>query len=647
MATQQARPYRSHRVPACDKCRQRKVRCVILIPGTPCQLCETKGFACLFDHASARSAPDAESSGKQAERPRKRARRAHDQLTLRRDESLENPSSPGLPVRHEDQSQLDKPNPSSTAESSIIIAPMVAEDVQILLHHLETGSTGKRPAQRYTVASSTPGKPVLHMAIPRAREGSRPAKDPGRGQREILEQILGPFADHVVKLYFECVHPCFPVVDEEAFWSRSSRVSSSLYCQIYAISLTYWNCSDTLKCHPCPSSQYFWESAIAALQEDFLAPHLATLYPALIDLSGRPLGAIQGNVVNAGRTVALAHSLGLNRDPRVCSMSSTDIRSRIRLFWAVLIHDHWSSFAYGVPPSVLRRQYDVPLPVLSDLFTPNKQARQREAGAESFIQLCKLSEILGDILPLVYDLSNETQPHVWKDLRRFECSLDQWEEELPQQFKQPTHQITCAGASSLFLGFLSIKMLLCRLGLRTASSQENGHERDTTKKYYLSTVRASAIKISEYVCSLQPAHLKEFWMPYAAHLLVSAGTVLLRCAVDTTEAAVAQSCKDALASLQDRLRRARDEENWDLADMFTKRCDDAISNILAEPEPEGGEAPEATHLGRANRSSGLDSGVLHMPEAGQGASGIYMPMESLEGLWDPLWDVWQTNIHDL
>ncbi|KAK8181357.1 hypothetical protein BC567DRAFT_284706 [Phyllosticta citribraziliensis] len=513
---------------------------------------------------------------------------------------------------------------------------MVAEDVQILLHHLETGSTGKRPAQRYTVASSTPGKPVLHMAIPRAREGSRPAKDPGRGQREILEQILGPFADHVVKLYFECVHPCFPVVDEEAFWSRSSRVSSSLYCQIYAISLTYWNCSDTLKCHPCPSSQYFWESAIAALQEDFLAPHLATLYPALIDLSGRPLGAIQGNVVNAGRTVALAHSLGLNRDPRVCSMSSTDIRSRIRLFWAVLIHDHWSSFAYGVPPSVLRRQYDVPLP-----------ARQREAGAESFIQLCKLSEILGDILPLVYDLSNETQPHVWKDLRRFECSLDQWEEELPQQFKQPTHQITCAGASSLFLGFLSIKMLLCRLGLRTASSQENGHERDTTKKYYLSTVRASAIKISEYVCSLQPAHLKEFWMPYAAHLLVSAGTVLLRCAVDTTEAAVAQSCKDALASLQDRLRRARDEENWDLADMFTKRCDDAISNILAEPEPEGGEAPEATHLGRANRSSGLDSGVLHMPEAGQGASGIYMPMESLEGLWDPLWDVWQTNIHDL
>ncbi|KAK8436539.1 hypothetical protein IWX49DRAFT_563639 [Phyllosticta citricarpa] len=105
MATQQARPYRSHRVPAGDKCRQRNVRCIILLPGTPCQLCETKGFACLFDDAAVRTALVAESSGRQAERPQKRARKAHEEVSSGRDESLENPSSPGLPVPNEDQSR--------------------------------------------------------------------------------------------------------------------------------------------------------------------------------------------------------------------------------------------------------------------------------------------------------------------------------------------------------------------------------------------------------------------------------------------------------------------------------------------------------------------------------------------------------------
>ncbi|KAK8228843.1 C6 transcription factor [Phyllosticta capitalensis] len=640
MATQQARPYRSHRVPACDKCRQRKVRCNILIAGTPCQLCETRGFACLFSDALVRAATDADAGEKQAERPLKRARRATSDTQSKNDDDADGPSSSARPARLERQATLEKPNASTTAESSIIIAPMVAEDVQILLRHLETNPSGKRPSQTYTIASSVPGKPVLHMAIPRAREGSRPSKDPGRSQRAILEQILGPFAEQVVHLYFDHVHPCFPVVDEEAFGGDSSaRIPSSLYCQIYAISLTYWNRSEILKSHPCPSSQYFWESAIAALQEDFSAPHLATLYPALIDLSGRPLGAIQGNVVNAGRTVALAHSLGLNRDPRVCSIPQKDIHLRIRLFWAVLIHDHWSSFAYGVPPSVLRRQYDVPLPVLSDLMTPNKHTRERKAGARCFTELCRLSQILGDILPLVYDLS-EPRKDVWKDLRRFECSLDQWEERLPAHFKQTANENVSSGASSLHLGYLSIRLLLSRLRLRTAS-QENNPDRDTTTKFYMSAVRGAAIQIADFVCSLEQANLKEFWMPYTAHLLVSAGTVLLRCAVDTTEAAVIQSCKDALAALQKRLRRAREEDKWDLADMFIKRCDDPISKILAEPAPDSGEAQSSSHASRVKQAFSLDLDVFDTPES----ASIYMPMEPLESLWDPLWDVWQTNLN--
>jgi hypothetical protein len=51
------------------------------------------------------------------------------------------------------------------------------------------------------------------------------------------------------------------------------------------------------------------------LQEEFLAPSIETVEAALIELNGRPIESITGNAINSGRTVALAHILGLNRDP--------------------------------------------------------------------------------------------------------------------------------------------------------------------------------------------------------------------------------------------------------------------------------------------------------------------------------------------
>lgn len=115
-------------------------------------------------------------------------------------------------------------------------------------------------------------------------------------------------------------------------------------CEIYAISVLYWNSSDILSSRPRPDTKYFWNLAVSALHEEFLNPGLSTIPSALIDLTGRPSLWATGNVLNSGRTVALAHSLGLNRNPRRWKIHKTEQDHRIRLWWGVVIHDRWYAF---------------------------------------------------------------------------------------------------------------------------------------------------------------------------------------------------------------------------------------------------------------------------------------------------------------
>ena len=56
----------------------------------------------------------------------------------------------------------------------------------------------------YNVYSSDPRKPILYTTVSRRRQGMRVGIPPGENQKEILEQILGPFKDDLVRLYAYC-----------------------------------------------------------------------------------------------------------------------------------------------------------------------------------------------------------------------------------------------------------------------------------------------------------------------------------------------------------------------------------------------------------------------------------------------------------
>lgn len=117
----------------------------------------------------------------------------------------------------------------------------------------------------------------------------------------------------------------------------------TLICEIYAMSLILWKTSKAISAtgRLVPDIRYMWNLAVSAMNDDFVAPDMSTVLSCILDLLGRPTTSITYNAVNVGRVVALAQSLGLNRNPKNWDLDARQKHLHIRTWWAILIHDQW------------------------------------------------------------------------------------------------------------------------------------------------------------------------------------------------------------------------------------------------------------------------------------------------------------------
>jgi hypothetical protein len=95
---------------------------------------------------------------------------------------------------------------------------------------------------------------------------------------------------------------------------------------------------------------------------------------------------------------------------------------------------------------------------------------ERVRAAHCHIFLCKLTEILGELLPLVYGLQAKLARESSKKLRQIRTDLDLWEDSLPDWLRLPVpHRGEHVYASSsLQLAFLAVKMLVSRVELNVS-----------------------------------------------------------------------------------------------------------------------------------------------------------------------------------
>ncbi|KAL4937516.1 hypothetical protein BDV06DRAFT_226887 [Aspergillus oleicola] len=598
-----ARPYRSHKVRACDLCRKRKSRCTVDIPGQSCMLCRVQGAECHYQEEPSNELPTPHGSEPPVWHSDSLGESFHAGQKRKRTTDTASPSQP--PRQHTSLPEIRRSHsvgPSRASEgrrhgvdddpqneSVFIVGPVVADDANVIEKHMPPRQSNRSVEPKnhpYNVYSSDPRKPILYQTVSRRRQGMRVGIPPGENQKEILEQILGPFKDDLVRLFLDRFNAAFPIFDGEAFWEAyvsdsPSEPPASLLCQVYSMSLVHWKHTPKLACHPKPDVRYAVNLTVAALHEEFSAPGLSTISAALIDLTGRPIFSMTGNAISCGRMVSLAHCLGLNRDPSNWKLSQQEQNQRVRLWWAVVIHDRWGSFGHGVPPQIARNQYDVPLPTVDVLVPPASRSPERVRAAHCHIALCRLTEILGDLLPLVYGLQLRSPRETSKEVRRIRTDLDVWEDSLPDWLRTPStsSEERIAGLCSLQLAFMAVKLLVGRVELNDVNNSET--DLPDARRYFQTECRKGAEEIVNFISSLRKENFKEFWLPYSAFHLTSTATLLVRCAFETSDPEVARTCLTNVETFRSILRRVREEYDWDVADMCLDHCERILNRLPA------------------------------------------------------------------
>lgn len=120
----------------------------------------------------------------------------------------------------------------------------------------------------------------------------------------------------------------------------------------------------------------------------------------------------------------------------------------------------------------------MPLPTVDVIVPSHVRSTERVRAAHCHIYLCRLTETLGELLPLVYGLQHKPARETSKKLRQIRTDLDMWEDSLPTWLRGPAVHPgeRIYGASSLQLAFLAVKMLVSRVELnvrKTTNSPKN------------------------------------------------------------------------------------------------------------------------------------------------------------------------------
>ncbi|KAJ5450940.1 hypothetical protein N7491_000122 [Penicillium cf. griseofulvum] len=563
------RPYRSHTKPACVPCRRRKSRCK------------------LEPHAAAYQS-----------QPRKK-RSAAEEATKLPHPNLRTPTvtahsvsrpplvaaSPQFSVVTQVQNDQDTPlSLEAEDDNPHILGPAVTGDNHVLADYLSNISGGQGIREIRPVEPGSSSSPVIFTKVQKRPLGLLVNSSPALHKLQTIEKLLEPWGPHLIDIYLKKINPCLPLLEESSFRAQYTnarhRISPALLACLYAHVLTQWQHDPLLSRERCPDVRFVWNLAIeASYSELHASAGISTIKAILLDVGGRPTTSMTGNGVRLGSAVALCHSLGLNRNPLPWDIPQAEKHMRMKIWWSILLHDRWSSLAYGTPPHIRRTQYDVPLPIPEYL---SDWERDHEANAV-FIELMNLTDVLDHCLEQVYSIRIENQG----PSRNLELELNRWVDSLAGDIRKIIirgSNLNIPGASNLRLAYLATRLLLRRLDLdRERQAPDSNAEQMANR---VMEARRTAEDVVVLVQELREAQLGDYWLPVVAFTFSATVTFLIRCALETEQAAgLAQSSSLRMASdLLTALRSHRKNFGWDLGDICLAQHSDVIDKLLrSEP----------------------------------------------------------------
>ncbi|KAH6638351.1 nitrogen regulatory protein OTam [Boeremia exigua] len=521
---------RSRRERPCDACRRRKSRCVIHEGAALCVLCEFHKQECTFV---------------QSPLPRKRKvvdgdKKDSPNVSKKRSVDAEPP-----PLA------LATPTITATAPSPPPPQPLLAANIH-LPQLGETLGLQRRQHSRY-IGLSSPFDPTL-IGLSHFDIRNESTFDLGTLRRvndhecfimlpdehtqdhaeeanylSHVEQLVHPHGPALLDIYFQVVHPSYPIIQKHLFIERyrtgDRSFSPALLAGMYILALNWWSFDPKLANYSKPDAARLEAIAMRSLTLAMERPKLSAVQAGLLLLQ-RPDSDSWSLTT---QLVAIGQELGLHLDCTSWSIPHWERGLRKRIAWALYMQDKWSSLIHGRPSHIFNANWAVK-PITEDDFNEEGdgyETRQDETEEEEeeaqrsrvlFAQMISLTQIMAEVMDTFYtqtaiqDFANAGRKSTELILARakpVQIKLRQWHERLPTEVKMHTpSKSKLISTGYLHLAYFATEITLHRRIVQSLDTKEPDN-------YGLFMCRNAAktrlISAMDFVNRLKPEHLQAFW----------------------------------------------------------------------------------------------------------------------------------------
>ncbi|CAJ2504693.1 Uu.00g120870.m01.CDS01 [Anthostomella pinea] len=359
---------------------------------------------------------------------------------------------------------------------------------------------------------------------------------PGHAQQfddvEAIERLVAPHGRSLLDLYFEVVHPGFPIIQENVLFEKYERdyreFSPPLLAAVYILAINWWDHSEELSKYQRPNVRELERLIRSSLADAMWRPKLSTVQAGLL-LSQRPEG---DQWAPTAQLVAIAQELGLHLDCTHWKIPPWEKGLRKRLAWALYMQDKWGALVHGRPSHIFGSNWVVQPLVPSDFPEAECDDNDIEGQAEIergralFVQMVVLSQVLAEILETFYTLqamqdvtnAGPQGTHLVLSLAKpIQLKLKEWYAALPTAIRMDssfqTNNISSSRLSSigyLHLGYFATEITLHRRIIRSLAADSQAVD-PYVQHICRSAAKARLISAMDFVNRLTPQHVRGFW----------------------------------------------------------------------------------------------------------------------------------------
>jgi len=343
-----------------------------------------------------------------------------------------------------------------------------------------------------------------------------------------VEQTVAPHGPALIDIYFQNVHPSFPIIQKQVFLDRHQhgdrQFNSALLAGMYLLALQWWPQDPVLSAQHPPNAAVLEDLAFRSLNSAMQRPKLSALQAGLLLLQRQQSNAWTLTV----QIVALAQDLGLHLDCSEWSIPLWERRLRKRLAWALYIQDKWTGLVQGRPSHIHATDWAVP-PLTANDFDEDAEAEDDVAATEEpdeeaeksriiFTQMIELTGIMSEVVDAFYTqkaiaeydkAGKHATPMILGRAKPVQLKLKEWFARLPAEARMDS--FTPGKLSSN--GYLHLAYFATEISIHRRIVQSLDPAVSDPYMLYIcrSAAKTRLISAMDFVNRLRPEHLDSFW----------------------------------------------------------------------------------------------------------------------------------------